>query len=94
MKRTSFLTLFLIGFLSSCSGGAGGGGEASLAAGASTSSISQQEIAALNEALNSGEQYKFTKEELDLLLNEGAINQDEYQELLALVDEAGQGGAQ
>lgn len=81
--------LFLSLVLSACSGGGGGSGEMS----ASTSGSGGTVIVAaqvqvpqdIKEELASQPQYQIDADEIELLFSEGAITEEQKQELLALL---------
>lgn len=99
MKKLVSSVLVLV-LLTSCSGG--GGESASSSGGESitpnqdnsidqpivdeTVQLAVTSISEMNAELNSSETYKLEKDELDLLLEEGAISEEEFNELTSLLN--------
>lgn len=87
-SRNAGLILCLILIFTGCSGNSGegiGAGDAKVTSGASVSlKEANKEIASVSSELNSSKNYALEKSELDLLLSEGTITQDQYNELIAL----------
>ena len=87
-SRTTGLILCLILIFTGCSGNSGGGSSESSAKVTSGASVSleeaNKEISAVSNELNSLANYALEKSELDLLLSEGNITQEQYNELIAL----------
>lgn len=74
--------LFLSLVLTACSGS---GGDSKSAAGGSTVIVSAQVSSDVQEELQSQPQYQLDASEIELLYSEGAINEEQKQELLALL---------
>lgn len=73
--------LFLSLVLTACSGG--GDGEAS-GSGKGGIVVSAQVVSDVNEEIQAQPQYQLSSQEIELLFNEGVINEEQKQELLAL----------
>lgn len=73
--------LFLSLVLTACSGE----GDSTSAAGGSTVIVSAQVSSDVQQELQSQPQYQLDASEIELLYSEGAINEEQKQELLALL---------
>lgn len=74
------LSLLLSSILFGCSG-SGGDGEATTNGGIV---VSAQVVSDVNEEIQAQPQYQLSSQEIELLFDEGVINEEQKQELLAL----------
>ena len=77
------LSLLLSSILFGCSGS--GGGDSASSQGGSTVIVSAQVSSDVQQELQSQPQYHLDANEIELLFSEGAINEEQKQELLALL---------